>query len=100
MISDSFSVPGSILTVVERIIRSTIPSEDTQLVLNILEEDETILIRYQWEEVLRGGVEIEQLEDISRNYKFYSDKPVRILVKNADKIVELPKLKLDESSHY
>ncbi len=72
MISDSFSVPGSILTVVERIIRSTIPSEDTQLVLNILEEDETILIRYQWEEVLRGGVEIEQLEDISRNYKFYS----------------------------
>ena len=100
VIPKTFVIPGSVLTVVERIIRSTIASEETHLTLNILEEDEAILLRYLPEEVLRGDFETEQLRDIANSYQFYSDKPVTVIVKNAHKIIELPKLKLDESSHY
>lgn len=94
VIPDSSVVPGSILAIVERIIRSTIPAKDIQLSLNILEEDESILVRYQSEEILRGNFATELLEDIARNYKFYSDKPVRVIIENTDKIIELPKLKI------
>lgn len=96
---DTWVVPGSLLNIVERIMRSTIPSNVHELTLDILETPETLQIQYRPEEVLRGRFETEDLGDISRNYRFYSDGPVQILTKAPYKIVELPKLRLDASSH-
>lgn len=95
---DTWVVPGSLLTIVERIMRSTIPSEVHELTLDILETPETLCIKYRPEEVLRDHFETEDLDDISRNYRFYSDNPVHIRTKDSYKIVELPKLILDASS--
>ncbi|PCJ94800.1 MAG: histidine kinase [Flavobacteriaceae bacterium] len=97
--SDTWVVPGSLLTLVERIMRSTIPSDVHLLTLDILETPTTLKIQYQPEEVLRGQLETSDLGDISRNYQFYSDSPVQIQMKDPYKIIELPKLNLDESSH-
>jgi hypothetical protein len=98
-VSDTWVIPGSLLTVVERIIRSTIVSAETDLTFDILEDSDRILIQYVPEEVLRGGFHTEQLSDIVGNYQFYTDKAVRVVTKDPYKIVEIPKLKLDESSH-
>ncbi|MGB5818381.1 MAG: histidine kinase [Saonia sp.] len=97
---DTWVVPGSILTVIERLVRSTIASSDTHLTLDILEASDTILLQYVPEEVLRGGFITEHLDDIAGSYQFYSDKAVRIVMKDHYKIVEIPKLSLNESSHY
>ncbi len=99
-VSKTWVVPGSILTAVERIVRSTIVSVETDLTIDILEESDRILIQYVPEEVLRGGFHTEQLSDIAGNYQFYTDRAVQIVTKDSYKIVEIPKLKLDESSHY
>ena len=98
-VADTLVVPGSILTLVERIIRSTIPSEHSKLKLEIVDSDDGIVFRYRPEEVLRGTFNSEQLSDIARHYRFYTKKAVTIDLKNGFKEIELPKLSLDESSH-
>ncbi|WP_425237056.1 histidine kinase [Ulvibacterium sp.] len=99
-VTDTWIIPGSLLTVVERIIRSTIVSPEVYLTFDILEDSDRILIQYVPEEVLRGGFHTEELSDIAGNYQFYTDKPVQVVARDPYKIVEIPKLKLDESSHY
>lgn len=99
-VAETLVVPGSILTVVERIIRSTIRSNESCLNLDILEDDASILLQYEPEEVLRSTLNSEQLGDISRNYRFYTDKAVTVVMSNTYKTVELPKLRIDESSHH
>ncbi len=99
-VSKTWVVPGSILMVVERILRSTIVSVETDLKFDILEDLDRILIRYRPEEVLRGGFHSEQLRDIAGNYQFYTDKVVQVVTQGSYKIIEIPKLQLDESSHY
>ena len=96
---DSWVVPGSLLTIVERIARSTIPTSDTDLAIAIMERNETILLEYIPEEVLRGSFLTKDLGDIARNYRFYTDRTIQVTEKHPHKIVEIPKLSLDESSH-
>lgn len=97
--TQTYVLPGSLLTIVERIIRSTIPSEKTKLILNILEDDENISVSYRPEEVLRHDFQTEHLGDVIKKYQFYTDKSIRIVFNNPYKIIELPKLNLHESSH-
>ncbi len=96
---DTYVVPGSLLTIVERVVRSTIVSEESQLTLDILDTPGTIQVQYRPEEVLRGAFQTEDLNDLAGNYRFYSDRAVRVVKKDSYKIVEIPKLSLDESSH-
>jgi len=98
-VSEIWVVPGSILKVVERIVRSTIPAADIQLNLDILEDDLSILLQYKPEEVLRGDLNTEQLADITRSYRFYTDREVNVKSEDDYLIIEIPKLTLDESSH-
>ena len=97
---ETWVVPGSLLFLAERIIRSTIPSKEEEIQLNILENNEQILIKYEPEETLRGSLGIENLEDIALNYSFYSNHPIRLFEEPPYKIIELPKLSLNESSHH
>ncbi|MFH6603880.1 histidine kinase [Maribacter algicola] len=92
-------VPGSILNIVERIIRSTIVSAEVQLDLAIYEDKESFSLRYIPEETLRGKFDQQALADIEKSYKFYSDRAVRVFFENPYKIVEIPKLSIDASSH-
>ncbi len=99
-VSETSIVPGSVLAIVERIIKSTIPSDKEFLDLRFTESGESIFIQYEPEETLRGKLEDEQLEDISRNYGFYSVRSVLVYMKGRQKTVQLPKLNLHESSHH
>lgn len=98
MEGETWVVPGSLLTIVERIMRSTIPNPSDQLTLGLTDTLEVLRLQYQPEEVLRMQFTTEALDDISRNYRFYSDRSVRIVEEPPYKIVEIPKLSFDESS--
>lgn len=96
--AETWVVPGSLLTIVERIMRTTIPSSTRFLTLNLYETPEVLQLRYEAEEVLRTQFTTETLGDVARNYKFYSDTPLRIVAERPNKTVEIPKLSFDESS--
>lgn len=95
---ETWVVPGSLLTIVERIMRSTIPTATHQLTLNLLETRGSLRLQYRPEEVLRKRFTNETLGDIARNYRFYSDRSVHIVEEHPFKIIEIPKLSFDESS--
>lgn len=95
---ETWVVPGSLLAIVERIMRSTIPTSMRQLTLNLMETEESLRLQYQPEEVLRARFTDAALGDIARNYRFYSDCSVRIIEEPPYKIIEIPKLSFDESS--
>ncbi len=92
-------VPGSVLAIVERIIRTTIASEDQKLLLELGEDADSIKIKYRPEERLLQGFRMEDLADVARNYEFYSDRPLKILEEAPYRTIEIPKLNWNESSH-
>lgn len=92
-------VPGSLLVALERIVRSTITSESQSLSLDLLENGSTIRLRYLPEENLREVFETKTLEDIAQNYRYYAPTPLKVVLEDPYKFIEIPKLSLDESSH-
>ncbi len=97
---DTWVLPGSLLFIVERIVRSTIPSDQASIALEILDDSDSVFLKYRHEEVLRGTFETTDLRDIAHSYRVYSDLPVQVLQKTDHKIIELPKLNFHESSHH
>ena len=93
-------VPGSLLVILERVVRSTIASESQWLEIDILENDHTVELRYKPEETILENFDTATLEDIAKNYGYYSNTPLNVLTKGAYKQIEIPKLSLNESSHY
>lgn len=96
---EAWVVPGSILAVVERIIRSTIASADQKLSLELGAREDSITLRYRPEERLLQTFAQADLTDVARNYQFYSDQPLRIVEEKSHKTIEIPKLTWNESSH-
>ncbi len=98
-LKDSWTVPGSFLMLSEKIIRSTIPSENKRLKLSIDDKEDRIEFHYETEEVLNGGLDKSSLKDINKSYSFYSDRDIQLSEGVSYKTIKLPKLKLNESSH-
>jgi len=91
-------VPTALLKIVESIVRTTIPTQDNILILDIEEGDNGLAVVYEPEERLQGGLNLETLADISKGYRYYSETPIAIRMEGERKIIELPKLIYHESS--
>ena len=99
-LNETWVVPTSLLTLVERIIRTTIASENHPLTITIAEEAAHITVRYLPEEKLQQQLDLESLADLARTYSFYSDAPISIREdEGGTRIIQLPKLNYHESSH-
>lgn len=94
---ETWVVPGSLLTIVEGIMRSSIPTAQP-LRLEISDTPEILRLRYRAEEVLRKPLTTETLVDIARTYRFYSIRPLSVIDDRPYKLIEIPKLNLDERS--
>ncbi|GAA4273905.1 histidine kinase [Aquimarina gracilis] len=92
-------VPGSILSFVEQIIRSTIVSKDEELIITILENSQYILLKYPHQEKIIETMDHSAIKDIQDAYRYYSDLETSITVDDAFKIIQIPKLTVDESSY-
>lgn len=95
----SFVVPGSILTCVEQIIRSTIVSQDTQLDLEIFVDGNHVVLKYPHQEKITLGFEYDAVKDIIDLYRFYTPNKIKILKDDIYKMIFIPKLAMDESSN-
>ncbi|MEM9001559.1 MAG: histidine kinase [Bacteroidota bacterium] len=98
--SNTLIVPGSLIYLVEKIIRSTIPSEKQMLAIDFFEDATTIGVKYRSSETLRRTLTLEDLQEVSQKYQYYSTTAVQLYTKSFNKIIQLPKLYLDEDRNH
>ena len=93
-LSDTFVVPGSLLFICETILRSSIPTDTESMVVELVEDESNIIIKYKHEEKLNKEFNISELSSINNNYSHYTSLPIEIQQKEAIKMIKLPKLQV------
>lgn len=93
-------VPTSLLSILEVIARTTILSMDKTLVVDLSENEHGLQIRYEADEKLRQPLTLDILADVMQSYTYYSNTPIEVHSEGTFKIVQLPKLTLDESRNH
>ncbi|MEM6865506.1 MAG: histidine kinase [Bacteroidota bacterium] len=91
---EPFIVPGSLLYIFEMILKSTIPSEQIYLVVDLEEKEDCIEIKYEHQEKLNKTLKINDLEYISKTYESYSSSALEVLHGTQIKTIKLPKLQM------
>ncbi|SNY99987.1 histidine kinase [Flagellimonas pacifica] len=94
MVKETLIVPGSVLRIIENIMRTTIPSETKELVIDILEMDNNINIQYIHEEKIHKSLNINELKSICKDYRFYTSQMIQVIHEEVYKNIYLPKLKI------
>lgn len=92
-------LPTTILTLIETIVRTTIASEKQKLSIRLDEVGDMLRLSYNPEEKLQMALTPNSLEDVGRAYRFYADSPISLRIDGPTKIIELPKLHIDESGN-
>ncbi|MDT0607581.1 histidine kinase [Croceitalea rosinachiae] len=98
--SKHWVLPTTLLTLLERIIRTTIVSEKHSLKILLEEIDDYLKITYSPEEKLNRHLSMGSLKDIVLTYTYYTDQKITITTKGNLKIVDLPKLHYHENSNH
>ena len=91
---EPFIVPGSLLYIFEMILKSTIPSEQIYLVVDLEEKEDCIEIKYEHQEKLNKTLKINDLKYISKTYELYSSSALEVLHGTQIKTIKLPKLQM------
>ena len=90
--SDFLVVPGSLLFIVEMIVRNTIISSSIQIRIEIEEKDEQFELRYETHDKINSRVNSSEIKEINRIYSIYSEKSIETTLLNNQRIVFIPKL--------
>jgi hypothetical protein len=94
-VSHSFLVvPGSLLFLVELIVRNTIISSEIALEVNIIEESNSITITYETHDKINANLQTSDLEEIKRVYSIYSTETLAIFEHEGTRSFSIPKLTL------
>jgi len=93
-------VPGSILSLVEKIIRSTIASQKAELVIEILEDANSLSLKYIHQYKITQSINQSDLNEMNEAYRFYTKQKITLSKDDTETIIKIPKLIMDESSNY
>nr|WP_299068224.1 histidine kinase [uncultured Allomuricauda sp.] len=93
-LGNTVTVPGSMLQLLELIMRSTIPSKNKSLVVDIKESENEIIFKYIHEEKISKELNIKNLKFLSKEFSYYASQPIQILHEEDFKTIHLPKLTL------
>jgi len=85
-------VPGSLLSIVENIIRSSINNSAVPLNIQIDETDSHFRLSYAKNDKIISGFRTESLNDIDERYAIYSNEHVTVQDFNSKRIINIPKL--------
>ena len=96
---DSLVVPGTLLTLLEQVIRSTISSQEVSLQVKLLAHSGRICFVYTPRERLHVPLNIESLQSIQKSYATYSDEPIEIRERDSEKTLCIPQLALHAEQH-
>ncbi len=97
--SDFLVVPGSLLFVMEMIVRKTIISTGIELLVVVKESEKTnqIQFEYKTQDRINSKISVSDLKDIRRVYSIYSNQAIEIEELNATRTVSIPKLTIKET---
>lgn len=90
--TDFLVVPGSLLFLIELIVRNTILSSGIQLSITIEEVEDKIVLRYATHDKINANLETEDFEEIQRVYSIYSETNIAIRYEGDERSIILPKL--------
>ncbi|MBC35591.1 MAG: integrase [Bacteroidetes bacterium] len=93
--SEFLVVPGSLLMIIEEVIRSTILSDSLKLVIEIRDVNDELYIQYRSNDRISKGFNEDNLSEIIRAYSIYSEERIMITHEDENKrVLTLPKLQL------
>ena len=90
--SNYLVVPGSILAIVEQIIKSSINSLNYQLKISLSESEDLLQIKYEFNDKIVQPFNLDMLKDIQDVYKIYSDINISIKETEGMRHISIPKL--------
>ncbi|MEM6629351.1 MAG: histidine kinase [Bacteroidota bacterium] len=96
---ESLVVPGTLLNLLEQVIRSTISSPEIHLFVKLIGEGERICFVYEPQEKLHTQLDMEAIRSIRESYSTYSDRSVEIQQKGTEKTLCIPQLLLHPEPH-
>lgn len=86
------TVPGSVLFVIEQIVRTTITSSAIQLNLQIQDKNEYFEIVYIANDRIAQKFQETDIEEIQRIYAVYSTLKIAVIEKGGKRYIRIPKL--------
>ena len=93
--TDCLIVPGSLLKIMEEVIKTTIRSDTMILHINIdFQDDECIRIDYVPEDKLNCKFGQFVIKDVSSRYKFYTDNLIDVNFRAKRRRITIPKLQI------
>ena len=87
-------IPGTLLHIVEKIIRSTIPSQDQDLTIELNENMEYLTLTYQDQQKVEMPLNEKSLNDISKSYALYSPAPLYLCSNGKYCEIGIPKISI------
>lgn len=90
--SGFFVVPGSLLFLLELIVRNTIMSSGIQLRISLKEREGRIVISYQAYDKINSNIKNTDYKEISRVYSIYSEQKIEITHQEGYRSISIPKL--------
>lgn len=92
VISDFLLVPGSLLFIIELIVRKTIMSSSIQLRIDIIESEDMIHISYKTHDKINSKLTLKEFEELNRVYSIYSQQKISVEESDQKRIISFPKL--------
>ena len=90
-------VPGTLLFVVEFIVRNTIISADIQLKVSIYEENNFLVLMYKTHDKINANFNTPDFEEICRVYAIYNEQIISIQKSDENRKIMIPKLTLKKN---
>ncbi len=98
--SATLIIPGSILYIIEQVIRSTIPTSDEVMYIGLTETENYLQLRYLPQEKITQELHQDSLADIMKAYEIYTHKDIKVESDGKTKNIQIPKLTIHESSDH
>ena len=87
-------VPGSLLFIIEQIVRTSIISSNTNLVVSFEEKGDNLEINYLKNDKITTQFNIKKIKEIVSTYHIYSTQIIEVVEDNFTRKIILPKLKI------
>ncbi|PQJ78159.1 histidine kinase [Polaribacter porphyrae] len=87
-------VPGSLLFIVEQIVRTSIISSSSKLIINFDKKENDLEISYFRNDKITTQFNLKNIAEIIRSYHIYSKQKVKVLEEKSTRKIILPKLKI------
>ncbi len=87
-------VPGSLLFLLEKVVKTSIISEQLPLDITIDDRDSHIAFSYVINDKINTKLTISSVKEIIKTYKIYTLQELVVLEENNKRIIQIPKLEL------